>query len=364
MRKILRRNFLKTSSIAAAGFFAGCNTDYKTQDTAASGKTYEWKMITTWPPNFPILGEYPVKIAKWLETISNGRLKIQVYGGGELVPALEVFDAVSNGVAEIGHGASYYWAGKSPTAQFFTAVPFGMNTQQLNAWLYDGGGYEFWKELYSDFNLFPLPCGNTGAQMGGWFNREINSLADLKGLKIRIPGLGGKVITRAGATSILSPAGELYTNLERGVIDALEWVGPYHDYLMGFHDIAKYYYSPGWQEPTATLELIINKNAYDQLDDELKDAVSLAAASANVMILSEFEARNMEYYFKIKNEGKVEFRNYPDDVMKRLQEITKDILNELASGDKFAEKVYNSYTNFQKNISQWTDIAERNYSGS
>jgi TRAP-type mannitol/chloroaromatic compound transport system substrate-binding protein len=364
MKKYLRRDFLKTASAAAiAGTVAaGCGTETDDQKTAASpGKTYEWRMVTTWPPNFHILGEYAVKTAKWIESISNGRLKIHVYGGGELVPALEVFDTVSYGAVEMGHGAAYYWAGKSPAAQFFTAVPFGMNTQQLNAWLYDGGGIELWTELYANYNLVPFPCGNTGGQMGGWFNREINSLSDLKGLKIRMPGLGGKVISKAGATSILSPGGELYTNLERGVIDALEWVGPYHDYLMGFHEIAKYYYSPGWQEPTATLELIVNKNAFDQLPDDLKEVIRVVSAAANVMILSEFEARNSEYFLRIKNEGKVSVRTYPDDVLERLQELSFEVINEMTAQDNFAKKVYNSYSIFQNNISGWTNIIEKNY---
>jgi TRAP-type mannitol/chloroaromatic compound transport system substrate-binding protein len=366
MKKLQRRNFLKKSSLAAAAVAAGtlthCGSENKNNKSVlADGKTYEWKMVTTWPPHFPILGEYADEFAKWVDVMSGGKMKIQVYGGGELVPALEVFDAVSQGVAEMGHGAAYYWAGKSPASQFFTCMPFGMNTQQFNAWLYEGGGIDLYDELYSRFNLKGFPCGNTGGQMGGWFNKEINSVADLKGLKIRMPGLGGKVITKAGASSILSPAGELYTNLERGVIDALEWIGPYHDYLMGFHEIAKYYYYPGWHEPTATLELIVNKSAYDELPDYLKKIIEVGCAATNVRILSAFETKDTEYYYKIKDERKVELRKFPDDVLNTLRRYSDEVIQEIISGDAMSKKVYESASKFKSRIYEWTEIAERNY---
>ena len=229
MKKIQRRDFLKSASVAAIAAGSGISLlpsskiKGENKSTAINtGKTYEWRMVTTWPPHFPLLGEYAEKFAKWVEIMSDGRLKIHVYGGGELVPPLETFDAVTNGVAEMGHGSSLFWAGKSPATQFFTSVPFGMNATQVNAWLHYGGGIELWQQLYEKFNLYPLPCGNTGGQMGGWFNKQINSVSDLQGLKMRIPGLGGKVMSKAGVTAILAPAGELYTDLDRGVIDALE----------------------------------------------------------------------------------------------------------------------------------------------
>jgi TRAP-type mannitol/chloroaromatic compound transport system substrate-binding protein len=308
MKKIIRRNFIKTASTAALAAGAigisGCENNENTSISRIDpSETFKWKMVTTWPPNFPILGEFALKFSELVEKESAGRLKIHVYGGGELVPPFEVFDAVSQGMAEMGHGASYYWAGKTAAAQFFTTVPFGMNTQQFNAWLYNGGGLQLWQELYNNFNLIPFPCGNTGAQMGGWFRKEINSISDIRGLKWRIAGLGGKVVSKAGATSILVPAGELYTNLERGVIDALEWIGPFHDYIMGFHKIASYYYYPGWQEPTAALELIVNKSAYNRLPEDLKKIIETVSARLNIEMLSETEAKNSEYYHKMKEEG-------------------------------------------------------------
>jgi TRAP-type mannitol/chloroaromatic compound transport system substrate-binding protein len=225
--------------------------------TYTTAKTNEWKMVTTWPPNFPIIGEACNRLADLVESLSNSRIKIRVYGGGELVPSLEAFDAVKNGVAEIGSGSPYYWAGKIPAAQFFSTVPFGMNAQQMNAWILVGEGYNLWKEVYQTHNLIPFPGGNTGVQMGGWFNKPIESVSDLKSLKMRIPGIGGKVLEKAGGTPVLLAGGELYTGLERGIIDATEWLGPFHDQSMGFQDIAKYYYAPGWHEPGTLLEFFL-----------------------------------------------------------------------------------------------------------
>ena len=200
-----------------------------------------------------------------------------MYGAGELVPAFEVFDAVSRGTAEMGHGAAYYWKGKSEAAQFFAAVPFGMNAQEMNAWFYYGGGLELWREIYAPFGLMPAPAGNTGVQMGGWFNKEINRLDDLKGLKMRIPGLGGEVLRRAGGTPVNLPGGEIFTALQTGAIDATEWVGPYNDLAFGLHKAAKYYYYPGWHEPGTTLEAIVNKQAFDALPKDLQSIVRMPA---------------------------------------------------------------------------------------
>ena len=366
MKKINRKNFLKVAAISTAvvstGILPGCSTDNNNKSTAIiSGKKYEWKMVTTWPPHFPILGEYADKFAKWIETMSQGRMKIHVYGGNELVPPLETFDAVSSGVAEMGHGAAYYWAGKAPAAQFFGSVPFGMNAVQVNAWFNYGGGLDLWRELYANFNLYPFPCGNTGGQMGGWFNKKIDSVKDIKGLKMRIPGLGGKVITKAGGSAILAPAGELYTDLERGVIDALEWIGPYHDYLMGFNKIAKYYYYPGWHEPGSSLELLVNKSAYENLPVDLKDIIRVAAGQVTTLMLSEFEAKNTEYYYKILNEGKVKYLPFPEDVLSTFKKLNDEVLSDIISKDTMSKKVYVSYKKFHKNISEWFKIAEKNY---
>ena len=367
MKKIKRREFLKTGSTATlvggSALLLGCNSTEKPGDAPAvhTGKSYEWRMVTTWPPHFPVMGEGADLMAQWIDEMSEGRLKIQVYGGGELVPALETFDAVSQGVAEMGHGVAYYWAGKIPAAQFFGAVPFGMNAQQMNAWLYCGGGASLWEELYAPYNLVPMPAGNTGMQMGGWFNREINSVNDLKGLRMRIPGLGANVIAKAGGTPILSAGGEIYTNLERGVIDATEWVGPYHDYLMGFHRIAKYYYYPGWHEPGPVLELIVNKGKWESLPKDLRMIIRTAAARANLWMLSEFESRNNEYLQKIIVDPKVSVRKFPDEVLRALKKYSTQVISEMTATDPWSKRVYESFDAFQKKVAGWAEVSEKVY---
>ena len=246
---------------------------------AQEQQTFRWRMVTTWPKNLPGLGIAPELIAERVEKMSAGRLKITVFGANEIVPALGVFDAVSLGNVEMGHGAAYYWKGKVPIAQLFTTVPFGLTAQEMNAWLYQGGGLELWEELYARYDLVPTPGGNTGVQMAGWFNKELNSMDDLRGIKMRIPGLGGEVFQRAGGTAITLPGGEIYTSLQTGVIDATEWVGPYNDLAFGLHQVAKYYYYPGWQEPGPTLEMIINKQAFESLPKDLQEIVRISSLS-------------------------------------------------------------------------------------
>lgn len=366
MKKIKRREFLKKGSAGAllggSALVFGCGSEQAGEAPAVqTRKKYQWRMVTTWPPHFPVMGEGAEMLAEWVDEMSEGRLKIQVYGGGELVPALEVFDAVSQGVTEMGHGVSYYWAGKVPAGQFFAAVPFGMNAQQMNAWLYSGGGADLWQEVYAPFNLVPFPAGNTGMQMGGWFNREINSVHDLKGLKMRIPGLGADVIAKAGGTPVLSAGGEIYTNLERGVIDATEWVGPYHDYLMGFHRIAKYYYYPGWHEPGPVLELTVNKGHWDKLPKDLQMIIRTAAARANGWMLAEFEAKNNTYLQKLIHEENVDIRKFPDEVLKALKNYADEVITELTEKDPISKKVYESFDKFRKDVTSWAEVSERVY---
>ena len=251
----------------------GCGPKLESNTTTTGqsvAKTYKWKMVTTWPKNFPGLGTAPERFAKNVALMSQGQLEVKVFGAGELVPALEVFDAVSGGTAEMGHGAGYYWKGKAPEAQFFTTVPFGMTAQEMNGWIHHGGGQALWEEVYAKFGLVPLAAGNTGVQMGGWFNKEINSVADLKGLKMRIPGLGGEVFKRIGGLPVLLPGSELFTALQTGAIDASEWVAPYNDLAFGLHKAAKYYYYPGWHEPGPALELIVRKEAFESLPPTYK----------------------------------------------------------------------------------------------
>ena len=324
-------------------------------------QSFQWKLVTTWPKNFPGLGTAPENFAKNVERMSNGRLKIKVFGAGQLVPAFEVFDAVSQGTAQIGHGASYYWKGKVPASVFYTAVPFGLNAQEMNAWLQYGGGLELWRELYAPFNLIPFAGGNTGVQMAGWFNREINSIADLKGLKMRIPGLGGEVFTRAGGTSINLPGGELYTSMQTGVIDATEWVGPYNDLAFGFHQVAKYYYYPGWHEPGPTLELIINKAAYESLPADLQAIVEVAAAAANQDMLNEYTARNNAALIELVEKHGVQVKKLPDDVLAEFKRLSAEVVEELASEDPLSRRIAESMKAFAIQAKAYHGISEEAY---
>lgn len=361
MNKNKRRYFLKKAVVTTAAAAAGAALIFGTPAVHAGEKTYNWKMVTAWPPHSPLLGEGADMIARLIEEMSNGRLKVQVYGGGELVPALQAFDAVSQGMVEMGHGSSYFWAGKSAAAQFFTAVPFGMNAQQTNAWFYAGDGLKLWNEVYTPFNLITMPVANTGVQMGGWFNKEINSIKDYKGLKMRIPGFGGKVVSKTGGSVVLSVGSEIYMNMERGVIDAAEWIGPYHDYLMGFHKTAKYYYYPGWQEPSASMELFISRMAFEKLPADLQTIIKTAAYRVNLWALSEFESRNNTYLQKLINEHNVQLKRFPDDVLKTLKEYTKAVIDEITSKDPISRKVYESYSKFQKDVTTWSNISEAAY---
>ena len=262
----------------------GCNKIQDSKDVdpvVDKEKVYKWNMVTTWPKNFPGLGMAAENLSQYVKEMSNGRLIIKVYGAGELVPAMGVFDAVSQGNVELGHGASYYWTGKVKSSQFFTAVPFGLTAQEMNGWLHHGGGLELWEEAYEPFNLVPLAGGNTGVQMAGWFNKEINSIEDIKGIKMRIPGLAGEVFTRLGAETVQLAGNEIFLSLQQGVIDAAEWVGPYNDLTFGFHQVAKYYYYPGWHEPGSTLEIIVNKDALESLPDDLRAMIKYASRAVN-----------------------------------------------------------------------------------
>ena len=353
------RKFGKSLIVFVAMTLFAC-TDSGTEAAGATdNKVYKWRMVTTWPKNYPGVGLAAENLSRYVDEMSNGRLQIQVYGNGELVPALEVFDAVSRGSVQLGHGASYYWVGKVPSAQFFTALPFGMNAQEMNAWLHYGGGLELWQKAYAPYNLLPLTGGNTGVQMAGWFNKEINSLEDIKGVRMRIPGLAGKVFTRAGGESVLMPGSEIFTNLQTGVIDAAEWIGPYNDFTFGLHQAAKYYYYPGWHEPGAVLETIVNKDAFESLPADLQSILKVAARAVNQDMLDEYTARNNQALETLVNDHDVQLRKLPDDVLKKFREITDELVDEIAAEDPLFREIRNSFTEFQKNVSNYHEISEK-----
>ncbi len=350
-----RRDFIK-------GVGAGTAlTSLGTTNFAYAASKFKWKMVTTWPKNFPGLGTGANNLAKLITEMSGGRIQVKVYGAKELVPAFEVFDAVSRGTAEMGHGAAYYWKGKSEAAQFFAAVPFGLTAQEMNGWLYHGGGMQLWEQIYAPFGLIPAAAGNTGVQMGGWFNKEIKSLQDLKGLKMRIPGLGGEVLRRAGGTPVSLPGGEIYTSLQSGAIDATEWVGPYNDLAFGLYKVAKFYYYPGWHEPGTTLEALINRKAFLALPKDLQSVVSNACKVVNQDMLAEYTARNNAALHTLINKHKVNLRPFPDAVITKLRGLSDEVVAEVASKDKASKKVYESFLKFRNQAKAWHDISEAAY---
>ncbi len=328
---------------------------------AVSGKTFRWKMVTTWPANFPVFQEGAQKFADDVRIMSNGRLDIQVFAGGELVPALQAFDAVSQGAVEMGHGSPYYWAGKIPEAQFFSTVPFGMTARGMHAWLSHGGGLEMWREIYEPFNIHPIPMGNTGIQMGGWFNKRIDTVADLKGLRMRMPGLGGKVLKKAGGNPVLMSGGEIYTALERGIIDATEWVGPYHDMRLGLNRAARYYYYPGWHEPGTEFELMINQAHWQQLPEDLKKIVEIAAAATTDWMYISMEYLNTRALAELNSKKNVDVLEFPAEVMAELSKLTVVTLEEEASANPKFKRVYDAYKAFQADYAKWGEMTEAAY---
>lgn len=359
-----RRNFLRYLGVGVPGCaLTACNDDQPAQANSSKPstpqKTYNWKMVTTWPKNFPGLGTGAEFLAKTINEMSGGRIKIKVYGAGEIVPAFEIFDAVTAGTAEMGHGSAYYWKGKNPAFQFFSTVPFGMTANEMNAWLYHGGGMELWQKTYEPFGLVPMAAGNTGVQMGGWFNKEINSIDDLKGLKMRIPGLGGEVLRLAGGTPVNVPGGDLFISLNNGVIDATEWVGPYNDLAFGLHKAARYYYSPGWHEPGTTLECFINQKAFDTLPADLQSIVTNAARVANQDMMLEYVARNNDALSTLVEEHSVEVRTFPVDVIDRLRSLSERVVSDVVGDDPLALEIYESYQRFLAKSKQWQNLSER-----
>ncbi|RKZ49976.1 MAG: ABC transporter substrate-binding protein [Candidatus Parabeggiatoa sp. nov. 3] len=331
-----------------------------TPSQITQAKTFHWKMVTTWIPNLPVFQDNVEKMAEEIETMSAGRLKVKVYAGGELIPPLETFHAVSQGVVQMGHGAAYYWAGEVPAAQFMSTVPFGMKAKGMNAWLYSGGGLELWRDLYKPFNVIPFPAGNSGVQMGGWFNKKINSIDDFKGLKMRIPGLGGKVLAKAGGTAELLPGSEVSTALERGRLDATEWVGPFHDKRLGLYRAAKYYY-PGWHEPGTTLELIVNSQAFAELPADLQKIVEMASYALNQRIYSQFEAFNIKALRELKQEHHVNVLAFPPEVLKELKRLTVETLDEEADKNADFKRIYEAYKQFQADDAAWNAVSEDAY---
>ena len=346
-----RRDFVSGLALAAGATACSQQSTDCGPDDSVSVETFEWNLATSWPPGLPGLGVGVENLASRIEKASNGRLKIKVFAGGELVPALEVLDAVSRGTVQMGHDSAYYHRGKIPAAQYFTAMPFGHTVHEINAWMYYGGGLELWRELYEPLNVMPFPAGNTGVQMAGWFNKEINSVDDLKGLKMRIPGMGGEVMQRAGVTQITVPASEIFTALQTGAVDAAEWVGPYNDLSLGLHKAARYYYYPGWHETSPMLQCTVNLDAWNSLPEDLQEIIAIACQAINTDIMAEYTWGNAVALEQMKQDPDIEIRRLPDDVLELLQRLSREAMEELAANDEWAKRILESYDAFQ-NISE------------
>ncbi len=363
-----RRKFVKTAGLAGtAGLLAACSNGSRSAADCPeavpgdSAETFEWKMVTTWPRDFPGLGTGANYLARIIGEMSDGRLTVKVYGGNELVPPFEVFDAVQRGTAEMGHGGAYYWKGKIPASPFFSGVPFGLTGSEMNGWFYHGGGLEVYRETYAPFGVIPWPIGNSGTQMGGWFNKEINSVDDLKGLKMRIPGFGGEVLKAVGGTPVNIPGAELFTALQNGTIDATEWVGPMNDLAFGLFRAAQYYYYPGWHEPGTALEGIVNAEAYEALPPNLQAIVKYACQAANMDMFADFEARNGEALQTLVREHGVELRPFPEDVLAELRRAAVEVVEAQAASDEMSARVWDSLKTYMDNVKGATSVGAQSF---
>jgi TRAP-type mannitol/chloroaromatic compound transport system substrate-binding protein len=354
-----RRFIVKAGGVLAA---AGSAVVVEAPHVIAQPKV-QWRMPSAYPPATDILLGSAQRLARVVDEMSGGRFRIEVSPAGQLIPPLEVFDAASKGTVEAFQAISIFWVAKEPAAPWFGTVPFGLNAEGLAAWLLQGDGLKLWEETYAPFNLVPRPGISTGPQMAGWFRKKINTIADFKGLKMRIPGLGGQVVTKAGGTAVLMPGGEVYGALEKGVIDASEWSGPYDDLKLGLHKTAQYYYYPGWHEPGATTEFSFNKKAYEALPADLRHILDYATGTNQVYGLTEYAAKNAIALETIRTEfkGKVEILQLPAPVLRDLKKLSAEVLRDASEKSPMAKKVYASFTKFQAQLAGWSRISEGAY---
>ncbi|QFR43293.1 C4-dicarboxylate ABC transporter [Sulfurimonas sp. CVO] len=367
-----RRDFLTTATTVSTAFaLTGCNDnnrqaiDYskhpqqKNSDAKRvninKNKKIVIKLATSWPASFPIMGTGVEKFAQRLKDISGNSLEVKIYPKNVLIPDLAVFDACSSGQIDAFHSGPYYWKGKNSAFSLYSGIPFGFTAEEINSWMLFGGGLELWREHYAKYNLHPFMGGNTNIQMGGWFRKEIKSLADMNGLKMRIPGLGGEVFSKMGVNSILLPAGEIYTSLERGVIDATEWVGPALDIKMGFYKVAPYYYS-GWHEPGSILEVTFNKQLWNKLPFEHQSMIEVAASEMNSSMTYEFHSENIKALKKLK-ELNISIHQFPKDVIDAGKIALNEVITELSEKNSDFKRVYASIQNHLSLSKEWSDAS-------
>lgn len=321
----------------------------------------EWRMATSWPKGLPGLGTGAQRLADRITALSGGRITVRLFAAGELVPALQVFDAVANGTADLGHDASYYHVGKKVAVGFFTSFPWGLTAPELNGWIYHGGGQELWDELYAPFNLKGFLAGNTGTQMMGWFRHPIDSLQDVQGLKFRAPGIGGMVFSKLGVNVVSLPGGEIFQALQSGVIDGAEWVGPYNDLSFGFHQVAKYYYAPGYHEPGSGLQLMINRRVYEGLDSDLKFVLQQAAQAANTDIYAEYTAKSGPALRSLVEDHGVRVKKIPREIAIALGHATDELLSEISGEDDISRRIVSGYLNYREQVIPWSRIGEQHF---
>ncbi|MBV7330055.1 TRAP transporter substrate-binding protein DctP [Chloroflexi bacterium TSY] len=368
-----RRTFLKGLGVKAAGgaamgLAAACANNTAEQEVAdavadnQSLPEINWQMATSWPVALDTIFGGAQVLAERVTAMTGGKFTIQARAAGELAPGLEVLNVVQEGAVPIGHTASYYYIGKSPITAFGTALPFGLSARQQNAWLYEGGGSQLLQEAYAErFGVIQFPAGNTGVQMGGWFNKEINSTADMEGLKMRIPGLGGQVMDRLGVTVQVLPGGEIFQALQTGAIDAAEWVGPYDDEKLGFHKAASFYYFPGWWEPGPSLEIQINLDEWNALPEEYQEVLKTAAFEANMTMMARYDAKNPGALQTLLSDGDITLLPFPDDVMEAAEEAAFELFDEFATNDTDFGSILAEWSAFREGIQTWHGLAETAY---
>jgi len=357
--RILRRSFMTgVTATAAAGVFAASVPESRSSGPATANKQFNLNMVTTWPKNFPGPGTSAERLAKRIHDGTDGTVSIKVYAAGELVPALGSFDAVQRGLADMYHGAEYYWQGKSKAFNFFATVPFGLTADEMSAWIRFGGGQELWDELSAGYSIKPFMACNSGVQMGGWFKEPINSLEDIKGLKMRMPGLGGEVLNRLGAASVTLPGSEIFQALQSGAIDATEWVGPWNDLALGFYQVAKNYYCPGFHEPGTVMSMGINLDVWNAFSPSQKAVVESATAAEVETALAEFNAKNAEAYEEILAMPDVNVRSLPDEVMNAIARTSEQVLEDISAGDPMIKRIYESYAAFRKRSIKYNKVSE------
>ena len=347
-----RRDFLKKAGVAVAA-----STAFSPNVFAQGAPQFRWGMVTSWPTSLDTLFGSAQQLAQTVSDLTDGGLEIEVFPAGAQVGGLEVYDAVSSGAFEMGHTASYYYIGKDVAHAFFTAMPFGLTAQQQNAWFYYGGGLELWQEFSARDNLIVFPAGNTGTQMGGWFNKEINTAEDLRGLSMRIAGLGGAVMQRAGVNVQQLPGGEIYLALERGTIDASEWVGPYDDKTLGLNEAARFYYGPAWQEFGAAFGAYISLDAWNELPETYQNALRTAAANENVDMLAKYEAQNGPALKALQESG-TELRTFSKEIIDTLKGHADDLYQEYTQQSEFFAQVYPQWSEFRDSIRFWNQQGE------